>query len=286
MDDLNLLFNQFIPPIVFDIMLSMGLSLSAGDFLRVVKFPKAAIIGLLGQLLLLPTLAFLLAFLLRVPPEIAVGGMLLAACPGGITSNGYVFVGRGDVGLSVTLTAITSIVTVFTIPLITWFSLNYFEAVSISAELPISTMFERLVTITAIPVCLGMLVHHRWPNVVTRNLRILRKTSLLLLIVMMVGVTIGTWDTIQQHLISAGLLAVSINLISSASGYLLGKRFGLPEIQVRTITFEIGVQNPSLAILVAIGILNQPEFATLAVIYALVMKTTALSLLYFWRKSA
>jgi len=266
-------------------MLSMGLSLSVGDFLRVVKYPKAAIIGLLGQLILLPILAFLLITLLRVPPEIAVGGMLLAACPGGITSNGYVFVGRGDVGLSVTLTSITSIVTVFTIPLITWFSLNYFDAGSISTELPMSTIFERLVTITAIPVLIGMFLHHKWPNAVARSLELLRITSLILLIVMMVGVTIGTWDTIQQHLISAGLLAVSINLISSASGYLLGKGLRLPEIQVRTITFEIGVQNPSLAILVGAGILNRPEFATLAVVYALVMKTTALSLLYFWRKS-
>ncbi len=273
-----------MPVIMFVLMLGMGLSLTPADFRRVVRFPKAALIGLTGQLGLLPLMAFLLALLLDVPPAIAIGGMLLAACPGGITSNGYVFVSRGDVGLSVTLTAITSIITIVTIPLITWFALQYFLEGGQTPDLPAIQIIQGLILLTALPVCLGMLIRYRWPGPATRGVEAIRKISLALLFIIIIGVTISTWDTVGQNLLSAGALAVSLNVLSMATGYLLAKEFSLPEIQIRTITFEIGVQNLSLAVLIAITILGRPEFSILAVVYAVIMKVTALSLLFVWRR--
>ena len=284
MDSVELVFTKLVPIILFVLMFGMGLSLAPTDFVRIVRYPRAAVIGLVGQLLLLPALAFGLAVVLQAPPPIAVGAMLLAACPGGVTSNGYVFVSRGDVGLSISLTAITSLVTLVTIPLITWFALHYFLEAGQVPKLPVLTVVQRLVTITALPIALGMLARWMWPVQAQRGMEIIRRISLVLLIVIIVGVTVGAIDTIRGNLLSAGLLATGLNVISMASGYALGRLARLETNQVRTITFEIGVQNLSLAALVSVTILGRPEFAILAVVYAFVMKITALSLIFSWRQ--
>lgn len=283
MNNVELVFTQLIPVVLFVLMLGMGLSLTLQDFARVVRFPKAAVIGLSGQLLLLPVITFLLAIALRVPSEIAIGGMLLAACPGGVTSNGYVFVSRADLGLSVTLTAITSVVTILTIPLITWFALAFFLKAGEAPDLPALRIMQRLVILTAVPIAVGMLLRSRWPVQAGRTVEVMRKISILLLIIIIIGATVGTFDTIKRNLFSAGVLAASINILAMLAGYGLGRFFSLPEQQARCITFEIGVQNLSLAVLVAVTILGRPEFAILAVVYAFVMKITALSLVFVWR---
>lgn len=284
MGNVELVFTQLIPVVLFVLMLGMGLSLTLEDFARVVRFPKAAVIGLAGQLLLLPAIAFVLAIALSVPSAIAIGGMLLAACPGGVTSNGYVFVSRADLGLSVTLTAVTSIVTILTIPLITWFALAFFLQSGEAPDLPALRIMQRLVVLTAVPIGIGMLLRYRWPGWAERTVELMRRISILLLIVIIIGATVGTFDTIKQNLLAAGVLATSMNVLAMLAGYGLGRFFRLPEQQARSITFEIGVQNLSLAVLVAVTILDRPEFAILAVVYAFVMKITALSLVYAWRR--
>lgn len=286
MQGAELVFTRLIPVILFVLMLGMGLSLTLADFRRVLSYPRAALVGLSGQLLLLPLLAFTLAVALRAPPAVAVGGMLLAACPGGVTSNGYVFVARGDLGLSITLTAVTSVVTMITIPLISWWSLHYFLEAGAVPDLPALTIMQRLVILTALPISLGMIVRHRWPDAALRAVETVRRISLLLLIVIIVAATLGSLDTIKNSAMSAVTLAVSLNLLSMLAGYGLGRLFSLPQIQTRTITFEIGVQNLSLAVLVAITILGRPEFSVLAVVYAFIMKISALTLVFFWRRHA
>jgi BASS family bile acid:Na+ symporter len=283
MSNVELVFTILIPAILVIMMFGMGLSLTLQDFRRVVRYPTAAVIGLGGQLLLLPSLAFVLALLLNAPAEIAIGGMLLAACPGGITSNGYMFVSRGDLGLSVTLTAITSIVTILTIPLVTWFALRYFLDQGQVPDLPALQVMQRLVLLTAVPIGAGMLVRHRWSEAAMRASDAIRRVSLLLLILIIVSATVGTFDTIVDNLLTAGLLAICLNLSSMAAGYFLARGCQLPDPQVRAITFEIGVQNLSLAVLVAVPILKRPEFAVLAVVYAFVMKVSVLTLIYVWR---
>ncbi len=285
MDSAELVFTKLVPAILFILMFGMGLSLTPTDFMRVIAYPKAAVIGLVGQMVLLPTLAFFLAIILDAPPAIAIGGMLLAACPGGVTSNGYVFVSRGDLGLSVTLTAITSILTIFTIPMIAWFALHFFLESGQAPHLPAGRVVYRLALLTALPVGIGMLVRHVRASWAAASIELLRRISLALLLVIIIGATIGTFDTIAKHLLSAGVLAVCLNLSSMALGYFLGRSAGLPKTQVRTITFEIGVQNLSLAVLVAVTILDRPEFAVLAVVYAFVMKITVLTLIAYWRRT-
>jgi BASS family bile acid:Na+ symporter len=285
LNNAELVFTQLIPIVLFILMLGMGLSLTPQDFRRVLSYPRAAIIGLCGQLILLPLLAFVLALLFDAPPAIAVGAMLLAACPGGVTSNGYVFVARGDLGLSVTLTAITSVVTILTIPLISWFALNWFIEANEVPDLPALSIMRRLVILTAVPIAIGMLVRRFQPGAAMRAVELMRRISILLLIVVIIGATIGTWDAIVENVWSAGILAAALNVLSMLAGYYIARAFSLPPIQVRTITFEIGVQNLSLAVLVAVTILERPEFAILAVVYAFIMKITALTLIYIWRGS-
>lgn len=285
MELLDVIFDRIIPVILFVLMFSMGLSLTVADFRRLMTEPKPVFVGLAGQLLFLPVLAFCLAVALQAPPELAVGCLLLAACPGGITSNGYVFVSRGEVSLSVTLTAITSILTVLTIPAITVFAMEYFYASDAQVtDLPVKAIMWRLLTVTAIPIGLGMAVMHRFPQYRERAAEIARKLSLGALIIIIVGITLSTLETLQKYLLQVAALAISLNVISLAGGYAMAKLAKLPTIQVRTITFEVGVQNLSLAILVAVNILERRELAVFALVYALFMKITALTLVYIWRK--
>ena len=285
MGQTELVFTLLVPVMLFIMMMGMGLSLTVADFKRIFLYPRAAIIGLSGQLLFLPLLAFALAQLIGAPAAVAAGGMLLAACPGGVTSNGYVFVSRGDVGLSITLTAITSVVTVLTIPAITWFTMNYYYGAGQFPELPVFDIVRRLLLITALPIVLGMLLRAYKTDIALRMVEGVRKVSLVLLLAIIVGVTISTWGSVQKNFLSAGALAISLNVISMGAGWGAARAFGLPPRQVITITYEIGVQNLSLAILVAITILKMPELSILAVVYALVMKVTALSFLWYVRRT-
>jgi len=231
-------------------------------------------------------LAFALVHLLGAPPDLAVGAMLLAACPGGVTSNGYVFVSRGDVGLSVTLTAITSILTIVTIPLITVFSMDYFYSSEAQVTgLPVTSIMQRLVTVTALPIGIGMALMYRWPQYRARAAELARKASLFFLILIIVGITLSTLETLKEHLLSTAALAISLNVIALAMGYAVAKLAKLSVLQIRTVTFEVGVQNLSLAVLVAFSILHRPELAVFCFVYALFMKITALTLVYRWRDS-
>jgi len=286
LETLEVIFDRVIPVVLFILMLGMGLTLRIADFKRLFLQPKPVLIGLIGQLLLLPLLAFALVHLLGAPPDLAVGAMLLAACPGGVTSNGYVFVSRGDVGLSVTLTAITSIATIITIPLITVFSMDYFYSSEAQVTgLPVTSIMQRLVTVTALPISIGMALMHRFPQYRGRADELARKASLFFLIVIIVGITLSTLETLKEHLLSTAALAISLNVIALAMGYAVAKLAKLSVLQIRTVTFEVGVQNLSLAVLVAFSILHRPELAVFCFVYALFMKITSLILVYRWRAS-
>jgi BASS family bile acid:Na+ symporter len=286
LETLEVIFDRVIPVVLFILMLGMGLTLRIADFKRLFLQPKPVLIGLIGQLFLLPLLAFALIHLLGAPPDLAVGAMLLAACPGGVTSNGYVFVSRGDVGLSVTLTAITSIATIVTIPLITVFSMGYFYSSEAQVTgLPVTSIMQRLVTVTALPICIGMALMHRLPQYRERAAELARKASLFFLILIIVGITLSTLETLKEHLLSTAALAISLNVIALAMGYAIAKLAKLSVLQIRTVTFEVGVQNLSLAVLVSFSILHRPELAVFSFVYALFMKITSLILVYRWRAS-
>ncbi len=284
MEFVDFVFTRAIPPMLFAMMFGMGLSLTLDDFRRIVRYPRAAVVGLTGQLLVLPGLAFLVVLIFAPPVPVAIGTMLLAACPGGITSNGYVFVGRGDVGLSVTLTAIASVLTIATIPFIAAFALGYFGGEGDVPGLPVLAVLKTLGMLTALPITIGMLVRQRYTGWVQSKLEIVRKASFVMLLAIITTTTLSSLESLAANLPSAGLLAAALNLSSMTAGYWMARLSGLPGAQVKTITFEVGVQNLSLSALLAVSLLGRPEYAIVAIVYALVMKISALTLLWVWRQ--
>lgn len=273
-------FSYVVPLGLFMIMAGLGFTLSVRDIVRVITMPKAVFIGLTGQLLLLPLLAFGLVELFAPPPVIAIGLILLAACPGGITSNAYVFASRGDVALSVTMTSISSIITVFTMPLLTWSAFQlYSGSGGIEVDLPVLDIMGKLALLTLLPISLGMITRALWPDFADRMVEPVRKIALFLLIAIIVANTVVSFDTLVDNMLQAGLVAMLLNVIAMSMGYGLARLGKLSRHQTVAITYEVGVQNLSLVFTLAIAILGMPDYAVTALIYGLFMKTTALCFL-------
>ena len=284
MDLVQIFYTQVIPVGLWVVMLGMGLSLTPADIKNIFVMPKAISVGLAGQLVLLPALAFLLATLLAPTPAIAVGVVILAACPGGVTSNAYSFASRADVALSVTLTAVSSFITIFTVPLLTYLALTTFFAEVTIPQLPIGEMMMTLAQLTVIPIALGMLVRYIWDDKAKRLIEFLRNATFVFLLLLVIAGTIVAFDVLKQYFLLTAAVAVSLNVLSMALGFSLGRIFGLNVPQRVSITYEIGVQNISLASLVALTLLGNEEFFVVTLVYAAIMKITALSFMYFAKK--
>mgnify|MGYP001156948734 CR=1 FL=1 len=281
MSFVEIIFVVIIPMALFTIMLGMGLSLTMDDLKRVVVFPRAVLLGLCGQLLLLPLLAFALIALIGPSPAIAVGTVILAACPGGTTSNGFVFACRADIALSVTLTAITSVVTVFTIPFLTHLALNvYFDAATVP-DVPVGTMMIRLATLTLLPLALGMTFRANFPARTDKLLGPMRKVTIGALFFVIGTVCVTSMEDIIANIPQAGVMAFALNISSMLMGYALASGAQLPSAQAISITFEVGLQNLSLALLVAVTILGRPELGATALVYFIAMNITAIGLTYY-----
>jgi BASS family bile acid:Na+ symporter len=280
----ELVFTVIIPVGLVMVMAGMGLSLTLADLKRVIIYPLAGLIGLCGQLLVLPLLAFALIAIYQPPPAIAIGTIIMAACPGGITSNGYTFASRGDSALSVTLTAITSVVTVLTIPLLIYIALQMFDAGGETIELSILQVMRTLFLLAVLPVAFGMFIRYRWSDFAEKLVEPMRNVALGLLILIITVSTIAGWETIRENFSDTGLIAFSLNIMAMGIGHAAARIARLPEDQVISITFEVGVQNLSLALTVAMSILKRPDLGAFALIYALSMKMTAMSYLAYSRR--
>lgn len=255
------------------LMFGMGLGLTPADFYRIGQFPKAAAIGLCGQLILLPLSAFLLANLLPLRPEFAVGLCLLALCPGGALSNMFTYLARGDVALSVAMTAVSSLITVFTIPVGLNLALGYFTAGSAAISLPVGKTALQIMLITVIPVSAGMAVLARWPGVAAKAEIWVRRGNIMILpmiIIVMLGAEGGKWFA---NLVTAGTLTIGFNLFTIAMGYALAKGFGLPQRRVKTLAIEVGAQNAMLGVAIAASptMLGDPVVAIVPSVYAVTM---------------
>ena len=284
MDLVSILYTVLIPAVLILIMLGLGLSLTLADLKRVVVFPKAAAIGITGQLILLPLLAFTLAYFLAPSPEIAVGAVILAACPGGVTSNAYVFAVRADVALSVTLTAVVSFVTVLTIPLLTYVSLLVFFQEGSIPDLPVLGMLRTLAMFTVVPISGGMIFRALWPVLAQRMVETVRRVAVIVLIFLIVAAAASSYEVVLENALGAGLLVIALNLLSMGMGFGLARVFRLTTTQAVTITYEIGVQNISLALLVTLTLLDNPAFAITSLLYAVIMPITALGFISIARK--
>ncbi|MGP5337197.1 bile acid:sodium symporter family protein [Psychrobacter maritimus] len=264
-----------IPVCLFLIMMGMGLTLITNDFKRVLKYPKAVGIGLTNQLILLPIIGFALANIMPLRPEYAVGVMLLVLCPGGTTSNLFTYLAKGDVALSVTMTAIASVITVFTIPIVLSFSLIYFMGSGSEFELPVVKTVLTLVVLTIVPISIGMLIKRYAPKVADRSQVYVSRFGVIFLTFLVLFLGYVQRDIIVDAFIATGPVSLLLNVSTMALGYYSSKWFGLNLAQRTSVTLEVGLQNSTLSIFMALTLLSNYDMSMMPAIYTLVMFLTA-----------
>ena len=271
----SFLTTVFLPLALFIIMLGMGLGLTLNDFKRVFVQPKAVILGLIAQLILLPIVGFLLTLIFPLSPELAVGVMILAACPGGPTSNMVTYLVRGNVALSITLTAISSLITVFTIPMMVNLAMQKFMGEGVALQLPFVKTVIQIAVITFIPVALGMLLHNYTPQFAAKVEKLVKWLSLFFLGLIIAGLLLKERANVASFFFQVGGVTLTLNLLTMALGYAIAILGKLDSKDAKAITVEVGIQNGTLAIAVATTLLNSPNMAIPAAIYSLIMFITS-----------
>ena len=267
----GVLLGVVLPAALFIIMLGMGMTLMPADFGRVFTLPKAVFVGLMGQMLLVPLLAFGVVSLFQMPPELAIGLMVLSFAPGGATSNMMTFLSRGDVALSITLTAFASIITPFSMPLLTQWSLDYWLGASQPVELPIAQTMLRLFVITVVPVSIGMWLHRTKPELSQVLANVVKPLSIAFLALVIVGIVSKHWAQMPEFLAAVGWPVFMLNSLALLLGYLFARFNGLNGPQQLTIGIEVGVQNGGTALLVTGAILGNSVMSVPPVIYGILM---------------
>ncbi|MEM0996458.1 MAG: bile acid:sodium symporter family protein [Bacteroidota bacterium] len=278
----SILTQIFLPLALFIIMLGMGLSLVLNDFRRVVQHPKATLLGLSNQLLLLPLVGFLLAQAFALPGELAVGLMLLAACPGGVTSNLISHLANGDTALSITLTAISSLITIITIPIVVNYSMLHFLAQDEQIAVDVVQMILQIAVITVIPVAIGMYIRSRNEKFARKMERPVKIVSAVFLALIIVAAVIKDRDNLLTSLQLAGPAALALNVTTMGLGYLSARLLRLSTSQSVTVSIESGIQNGTLAIGIALGILENGTISIPPAIYSLLMFATGGAMIAFF----
>lgn len=253
------------------IMLGMGLSLQLSDFKRVFVYPKAILLGLLNQLIILPLIGFALVSAFAAKPEVAIGIMILAACPGGPTSNLLSHLAKGDIALSVSLTAISSLVTIISIPFIVNFALIQFLAEGQMIQLNIVETIIQISVIVVIPVISGMAIRRYKEAFAIKMEKPVRKASAIVIVLVILGIVIKENKNIPFYFQEAGLIALSLNAATMFVGYYSAKLFKIQNKQAISISIESGIQNGTLAISVAVILLGSSAFSIAPMIYSLMM---------------
>ena len=263
----------FLPLALFIIMLGMGLGLTIADFKRILVEPKAVILGLVAQLILLPLIGFALASIFPLSPELAVGVMILAASPGGPTSNLMTYLAKGNVALSITLTAISSLITVFTIPLVVNLAMVSFMGDGAALQLPFLSTVLQIAVITLIPVSLGMVLHNKTPKFAASVEPWVKWLSLVFLGLIIVGLLAKERANVASFFLQTGGVTFALMAITMGLGYTISTLAKLDRRSATAITVEVGIQNGTLAIAIAsaTNFLNNPTMAIPAAIYALLM---------------
>lgn len=271
-----------LPITLFIIMLGMGLSLTIKDFRNILLFPKAFFVGITSQLLLVPLVGALIVYVLGMKSEYALGVLLIALCPGGPASNLISYVSRANTALSISLTAVTSFVTVFTIPFFFTPAMNYFLAEEAQIILPLGETILRILTITVLPVSIGMLVNAKWHNFAINLEKKTKVFSTILFVVIALYVLVDNWDIILESFKTLGAASLLLNIGTMTLGASMALLFGLSQKNALTIAIETGIQNGALAIVIASTILGRPELSVIAGIYSLVMFATGGLCIYYF----
>lgn len=270
----------FLPVALGIIMLGLGLSLTLEDFKRVTQYPKAVTVALLCQMIVLPALCFGLVIVTGLDPVLCVGMMLLAASPGGATANLYSHLSKGDVALNISLTAINSILTLFTLPLIVNFSLSYFMESGQYVPVQFSKVIE-VFAIVLIPVSFGMLIKKRWPGFALKMDKPVKIASALILVVLIVSIVIREKQVLMEYAGSLGLPVLLFNVLSMAVGYYIPRLLQVDKRQSIAIGMEIGIHNGTLAIYIALSVLANSTMSVPPALYSLLMFFTA-AVFGFW----
>ena len=260
MDITTIIGQIFLPISLAIIMFGMGLGLVTGDFVRLFSFPKAVLVGLCNQLLLLPLIGFAIVVLFDLNPTMAIGVMILSLCPGGPTSNLITQVSRGNIGLSVTLTALASLITVFTIPILLSKAIAYFTGnTGVVIQLPILETMVQILVITIIPTSIGMMIRKQKEAFALSMEKPMRTASTVLFVIIFLVIIIANKDNLVQAMKEVGLATLLLNLLTMGLGFLTAKLFGIAGKSQITITIESGIQNGTLAFVIATSILNNLE---------------------------
>ena len=277
---------KIAPIILALIMLGLGLGLKVEDFTRVLKTPKDFIVGFISQLIILPIVAYLLIIILRTPPEIAIGVMIIAAAPGGVTSNILTKFANGDVALSISLTAIISLISIITVPLIIFTSADLFGITNISENISMIGIALKMFLVVTVPVILGMIIRKFAENFVVSKANIFDKLNIILFAIFFVAAFYEERENFINFLKQAGLITLILNLTMMIIAYYLAKAFASGIKQMKCIALECGLQNGTLAIFVSTQIFGADIlYVTPTAAYALIMYITGFIFVFLLRRS-
>ena len=266
------------------IMFGLGLGLNINDFLRVIRIPRDFIVGFFCQVILLPIIAFLLIKIIPMPVEIALGVMIIAAAPGGVTSNVLTKFANGDVALSVSLTAIVSILSIITVPFIIFTSADLLGVSEISSEISMINMSMKMVFVVTVPVIFGMIVRSLMKDFIVSKTLIIQRISVILFLIVFISIWVEEWDKIISFVTRAGLVAFILNIIMIFVGYYVAKYLTTGVAQRKCISLECGLQNGTLAVFVASQLFDELAFMVPTAAYALIMFVTSIFFVLIVRK--
>ena len=265
------------------IMFGLGLGLTVADFTRLLKIPRDFIVGFFGQVILLPIVAFILIQIISLPPELALGTMIIAAAPGGVMSNVLTKFANGDVALSISLTAVVSLISVITVPLIIYNSAD-FLGIEITKKISMLNIALKMFVAVTIPVIFGMIVRALMTDYIVSKTLLVQRLSLILFLVIFTAIWVEEWNRIVSFLARAGLIALILNLTMIFLGYYLAKYFTSGVEQRKCISLECGLQNGTLAVFVGTQLFDNVVFMVPTAAYALIMFTTATIFVLIVRK--
>ena len=266
------------------IMLGLGLGLKGRDFLRVINNPNDFIVGFVCQLLLLPIVAYIIVLILDLPIEIAVGVMIIAAAPGGVTSNVMTKFANGDVALSVSLTAVISLISIISVPFIIFKSADLLGITNISSDITMTGIALKMALVVTVPVILGMIIRKFAENFVSSNISIIEKITFILFVIVFAAILIEEKDNILNYFKQAGVAVLILNILMMTLAYYAAKLFATGIKQRKCISIECGLQNGTLAIFVATQIFSDITYIIPTAAYALIMYITGFILIFILRR--
>ena len=264
------------------IMLGLGASLTISDFTRVFQNPKEFLVGLICQLIILPIIGYLLIIILKTPIELALGVMLIAAAPGGVTSNVLTKFADGDVALSISLTAITSLISIISVPYIVFLSIDLFNITYVNKEVSMLGISLKMFGVVTIPVIIGMIIRKLFGNFIVRNMNIIQKISIGLFSLVFIAIYIEEWDSIIMFIKTAGTIALMLNISMMIIGFYIAKFFASGVPQQKCISLECGLQNGTLAVFVGTQLFGENmTYMVPTAAYALIMMVTSVVFVIF-----